>query len=136
MIDQARPFVALVAVLCALALTTGAVAEPKDIDGKRTRARRTEVGAQVKDTLGVGDATDWRYVRVEGTGELTVSVAFQPGGGALDLQVTDAKGKVLATADASKPGARTVSLTVSPGIYYIEVSSGAAASYTLDTKLG
>ncbi len=133
--STARPFLTALAMLCAVALTSSAVAGPKDIDGKRTRARRTAVGAAVQDNLGPGDAADWRYVRVEGTGDLTITVSFEPGTAKAELTVTDAKGNIISKAKPAKAGTRSITIAVSPGIYYIEVSSPEKTSYTLDTKL-
>jgi hypothetical protein len=133
--SPARPLFSALALLCALGISLSATAGPKDIDGKRTRARRTAVGVAVKDKLGPGDAADWRYVRVEGKGDLTISVTYEPGLSPVQLRITDAKGNVMATATTAKPGAREVTIAVSPGIYYIEVACADPASYTLDSKM-
>lgn len=132
----ARPLLIFFVVLLSLGLAADTFAAPKDIDGKRTRARRTAVGAAVKDKLGPGDGADWRYVRVEANGKLTVNVEFQPEGNAVGLKVTDAKGKVIGQAEDKGKGARKLTVPVTPGIYYIEVSSDDKTSYTLDTSLG
>lgn len=120
------------AVAATMVLTLFAsVGWAKDRDGSRMHGKSVAMGHKVSDKLdGSKDKADWRYVELRKAATLKVVVTLKPKSSAATVKITDAKGNTLAES-AQGSGARKLSAKVQPGIYYIEVASGAQVSYTL-----
>ena len=131
-----RALVMFVGVVCVAGVASSAFAAPNDMDGKRTRARKATLGTAIEDRVGPNDLADWRYLRVEAPGTLTVTLKFDPKAASPALNVFDAKGKLLAKGTVDASGGFVASVQVSPGIYYIEVAAPSAVTYTLEAKMG
>jgi hypothetical protein len=112
-----RTLAPLVAALCCGGLATNALAGPKDLDGKRTRARKIATGAKVEDMLGPSDKADWRYLRVENGQRITVTVRFTPVDAPVSLGLVDAKGKFLTNGESDKSGTLLAAVPTAPGFY-------------------
>ncbi len=114
---------AFLAAFVAVELSAAAAfARPRrDRDGTRLQAKRAKLDKAQKDSLsGEGDVHDWRFLEVDSAGTLNVSVDFKPLGSALTLQVTNAKGDVVAEVSKGE-GKRALSVQTTPGIYYVHV---------------
>lgn len=121
---------ALVFSLAALLLLSSPLsAKPrKDMDGKRIRARQIPLNALQKDSLSPpADPRDWRYVKIESKGTLSVQTQAK---NAHTLRIVDGQGKEVGQKQG-KDGKCNLSIKVIPGIYYVEVGSEGALSYTI-----
>lgn len=124
----------VLACLTTLAFATTAYANGRDPDGSRMQARPIAMGATAEDRLSPpGDSIDWRYVRLADAADVTFTLAATPSNVTLRFTLTDARGNAVIRESSSR-GALTVRRSLDPGLYYLSVSAGAAASYKLTVR--
>lgn len=123
------------ALVCALLVPVSSTdALGRDADGSRMQARPLSLGSTATDRLTPPrDAVDWRYVRLKQAGDTTVSVQSKPSNVTVRVSITNAMGKSI-TRGSTSNGSYTTRRRLDPGLYYISVAAGSAASYSLTVK--
>lgn len=118
--------------LSALALNLSA--QPRDRDGNRMQAQKVALGTNHKDTLAPpGDAADWRYIQIENSTRLTITVSTEPTDQNVTVTLTTATGNELAKSTSNK-GRLEIARQLDPGIYYINIQSGSPVSYRMSIQ--
>ena len=106
-------------------------AEARDSDGSRLGAQAHKLGSTHEDTLAPpSDVADWRYIKVEKSQTITISVSVEPTERSVELVLTRATGDELDTKNSEK-GEGTLERELEPGLYYLKVGASAAISYSL-----
>lgn len=109
-------------------------AQPRDSDGTRMQAQKVALATTHKDTLTPpADSADWRYVQIEKTTRLTISVSSEPADKNVTVFLTTATGNELAQS-SSNNGRLEISRQLDPGIYYINIQSGSPVSYRMSIQ--
>jgi hypothetical protein len=113
-------------------VVTPAVAdESRDSDGSRLGAESQALETEQEDSLDPpDDESDWRYVEIESERTLEVGLSGEIDGESAELRLTSATGEELESSMHSGKTTR-IRRELSPGVYYIEVTSDAAFDYTI-----
>lgn len=113
-------------------------ADETDEDGTRMRAPQIEVPSSHDDELTPPEDTeDWRYIVLEKSKELQVTLEAISEESRLRLRIDRASGDEVFSGETKSRGeaARvTFEQTLEPGIFYLEVSADQTASYRLTLK--
>lgn len=106
----------------------------RDADGSRVGARPQKVGTTAEDELTPpDDGSDWRYFEVEKARSYRVTLTHEPSKATVSLALTRATGETVDSADSSE-GDAELEASLEPGLYYVEVASEAAISYSVTIK--
>ncbi len=113
---------------------SSATANARDSDGSRLQASSMSLGSTKRDTLvPPRDRADWRSFKVTSKGNVSISLTHKPAKATVSVALTDARGKSVTSASSNK-GSASIRQPLSPGIYYVSVSSGSKVSYSLTVK--
>lgn len=102
-----------------------------ETDDTRLGADRIEIGASVRGTMAPPtDSVDWLYFELEEESTLKLGLDRREGDGTLRMNLSKATGEDIGDVDTSG-GSGSLELTLAPGLYYIELTADAAATYML-----
>ena len=122
-------------LMVALFVATPAVAdESRDSDGSRLGAEPQALETEQEDSLDPpDDESDWRYVEIESERTLEVGLSGEFESDSAKLRLTSATGEELESSIHSETTTR-LRQELSPGVYYIEITSDAACDYTITVE--